>query len=573
MYKSLLILLFSCSFCSISAENLADSVFVDSGIAYKKNADNTVNIIAQDNSDCYKQTFNDSLLVIPSNVRYDGKNFRVKCIEKAAFAKWCGIKSAVISEGIEEIHDVAFFDCANLESINIPSSVNKIGEDILSCCIRLNSIKVDKRNPIYDSRNECNAIIRKQDNALLYGCKSTIIPSSVITMKSHAFLGCMMETVSIPVGVKIIEPTVYTYCVNLKKVKISSSVEELDYSSFYGCNNITSIEVDDRNKIYDSREGCNAVIETNRQRLVLGCSSTKIPAGVEEIGENSFRGCENLREIVIPEGVDLIDDCAFKGCSSLKKVSLPSSLNVFYGNSHFSDCISLESIHLPANVYLIPNYIFKGCVSLREIVVDKGNALYDSRNNCNAVIRSSDNQLIAGCKTSVIVDGIKSIGAHAFRKHDVTSIFIPASVEYIDSTAFLENKNCKSIMVDKGNAVFKSEDSNSVVEKNTHKLVLACSTTKILPEVTSIGAHAYLNTPLLIVLPDGIKTIRYGAFMECADLNTIFIPSSVERIERFAFAGCENLCDVIQMGSQAKIDDKAFDRCIRLRDSPYSNAK
>ena len=123
-------------------------------------------------------------------------------------------------------------------------------------------------------------------------------------------------------------------------------------------------------------------------------------------------------------------------------------------------------------------------------------------------------------------------------------------------------------MVDKGNAVFKSEDSNSVVEKNTHKLVLACSTTKILPEVTSIGAYAYLNTPLFIVLPDGIKTIRYGAFMECADLNTIFIPSSVERIERFAFAGCENLCDVIQMGSQAKIDDKAFDRCIRLKDFP-----
>ena len=57
---------------------------------------------------------------------------------------------------------------------------------------------VDQNNPIYDSRNNCDAIIRTADNSLVVGCKNTIIPSTVTSIEYYAFNGCPAETITIP---------------------------------------------------------------------------------------------------------------------------------------------------------------------------------------------------------------------------------------------------------------------------------------------------------------------------------------------------------------------------------------
>ena len=147
----------------------------------------------------------------------------------------------------------------------------------------------------------------------------------------------------------------------------------------------------------------------------------------------------------------------------------------------------------------------------------------------------------------------------------VTSIHIPASVEYIDSTAFRKSENCKAITVDRGNAKYKSDGSNSIVERATNKMILACSTTKILPEVTSIGGYAYLNTSANVILPSGIKEIGNRAFADCKDLCSIFIPSTVKHIGRFAFIGCKYLSDVVLMGNDLVIDKQAFEGCDLIK--------
>ena len=543
----------------------ADSIFVDSGIAYKKNADNTVCVILQEDQKCYAQVFKDSLLVVPSNVNHEGKTYQVKGIEQYAFAKWCGIKKVIISEGVEKIDDGAFLACANLESMSIPSSVKVIGNKVLSFCINLTSIVVDAHNPIFDSRNKCNAIIRSSNNELIYGCQSTKIPSSVITIASHAYEGCMTKTVKIPLGIKNISPFAFSGCYNLESVYISSSVDNITWDSFDSCFNITTIEIDKDNATYDSRNNCNAIIDKETNALIWGCSTSKIPTGVTEIGENAFWGCRNLHSITIPEGVKTIGESAFYGCSGLKQVILPSSLEEFWGGSQFGDCISLESIRIPENVEFIPSNIFGGCLSLREITVDPRNKVYDSRNNCNAIIQREDNELVTGCNGSVIVDGIKRIGEMAFYNSGITSIHIPASVEAIDPSAFQANRYCRSISVDKGNAFYKSENSNSIVERKTKKMILACSATKILPEVLSIGAYAYMNASSVVVIPEGIETIGDRAFMGCEDLHTVFIPTSVKTIGELAFAYCKQLTNVIMQTGYAKIDKYAFVGCDALR--------
>ena len=290
----------------------------------------------------------------------------------------------------------------------------------------------------------------------------------------------------------------------------------------------------------------------------MGCSSTIIPQGIETIGEYAFSHCRNLQKIVIPEGVSCIADGAFSCCSNLKDVVLPTTLESFIGGSNFSYCTSLESITIPKGVYNMEGDIFSGCISLQKISVDSANETFDSRNNCNAVIDTEQNKLVVGCKGTVIVDGIKSIGSRAFYKSGITSIHIPSSVGSIESAAFKDCEYCMSITVDDSNNTYKSAGSNSVVEKATNELVLACTTTKILPEVKVVGAYAYMNTPFLVILPEGIISIKEGAFSECKTLQSIILPASLKRIEERAFYGCRDLAHVALKSKDTEIHKYAF---------------
>ena len=125
-------------------------------------------------------------------------------------------------------------------------------------------------------------------------------------------------------------------CGNLEKIYISESVENIKSSSFVYCSNIKNIEVSEDNNVYDSRNNCNAIIETNRNNLVRGCMNTIIPKGIVYIGEHSFSNCVGLRSIIIPEGVEEIGQRAFIGCENLESIRLPNSLKstgeyAFYG--------------------------------------------------------------------------------------------------------------------------------------------------------------------------------------------------------------------------------------------------
>ena len=196
--------------------------------------------------------------------------------------------------------------------------------------------------------------------------------------------------------------------------------------------------------------------------------------------------------------------------------------------------------------------------------MDPKNPYYDSRHDCNAIVHTSSNRLIAGCNGTVIVDGIKSIGEEAFWGINITSIHIPASVEVIYPGAFKENELCRSITVDEGNLRYKSDGSNSVVNKESHEMVLACSSTKILPEVTSIGKYAYTNNLSIMVLPEGIEYFHPEAFRGNKNLHAIIIPASVKEIGREAFRDCENLTDVVIMGNNTEIYPEAFSGCDKL---------
>lgn len=496
----------------------------------------------------------------------------------------CGYKGTMpentiieIKEGATRIEDKAFSGCSGLTGIVIPSSVTSIGKDVFLNSNNLSSIVVAEGNTVYDSRDNCNAIIETDSNTLLFGCSATVIPESVTSIGAYAFYHCStltsinipnnvvrigkfafyncnkMNMLTIGSSVTTIEDYAFEYCDHLNKVvnysnlKMFKGSEEygdignadivlnvsildvfddyqfyttddahylanyvgsntsivlpdnykgesyrIDNYAFYYCNNLTSITiskgvtqigehalsscnsltsiiVDKGNTTYDSRNNCNAIIETKSNKLIKGFNTSTIPDGVTSIKNNAFEYCRELQTITIPNSVNEIGDYAFQYCSGLTSVNLSNTIKrigyetfsncknltsitipesvieIEYGA--FRGCNSLTSFHVPESVTLIEEGLFLGCQNLATITVAEGNTVYDSRNECNAIINTANNRLIVGCSSTVIPDSIISIGMGAFNANKgLTNISIPAKMSRIDAHAFDACNNLEYII-------------------------------------------------------------------------------------------------------------------------------
>ena len=361
----------------------------------------------------------------------------LKELGSSTFEGCSDLKNVTLPLGLETIGSNAFQNCTSLEKIVIPASVTNIFSGVFAGCKNLSSIVVDEENSVYDSRNNCNAIIVTEKNELIQGCQSTVIPSGVSSIGQNAFMGIdNLKTIQIPNTVQTLQNNCFRDCKGLTSINIPSSVKELNNWCFYGCSALVSITVDNANTVFDSRNNCNAIIETAKNELIKGCNNTKIPDGIVAISSCAFEGCTELTSIVLPNGLVEIGSSAFKDCANLETISFPSTLSTIE-SSAFYGCSSLKSLVIPRSVQIIGDGAFYGCGALTSIVVEEGNENFDSRDNCNAIIRKSNNALVKGCNITVFPADIKVIDDGAFRDcKGLLTVDIPEGVISVGSRAF-----------------------------------------------------------------------------------------------------------------------------------------
>lgn len=234
--------------------------------------------------------------ILPS-INVNGKEYKVTSIEFAAFAECSGLTTITIPNSVTSIGRNAFGSCSSLTSIIIPNSVTSIGNNAFYSCSGLTSIIVESGNSVYDSRNNCNALIHTATNKLIKACENTVIPNTVTTIEEGAF----------------------DRCYGLNSITIPNSVKSIGVGTFAGCNSLTSIIVESGNTVYDSRDNCNAIIHTASHELIAGCKNTVIPNSVTSIGVGAFSDCRDLTSITIPNSVTSIGLGAFAGCNSLTR--------------------------------------------------------------------------------------------------------------------------------------------------------------------------------------------------------------------------------------------------------------
>ncbi len=329
---------------------------------------------------------------IPSSFVYNGSTYNVKSIGSRAF-----------------------LSCSEMMSINFPSSVTSIGSSAFERCTGLAEVVIGGgvTSIDYEAFKNCS------------GIRSLTLPSSLKTIENEAFSGC--TSLAEIIAKRTTPPTIVSTTFDgVDKTACMIYVPEGCQSTYASATNWKAFtNIVERTVV--AYDGCGAnvtyTIYSDMTMVISGTGNMDMLLFADHPTYDGY--CHSIKKVIIEEGVSGIGPYAFNECTGMISVTIPSTVN---------------------EIFTTP---FAGSISLTTMTVASGNTTYDSRDNCNAIIETSTNTLIAGCKNSIIPISVTSIGDGAFSQcTGLTSVTIPNSVTSIGKNAFNSCTGLTSVIVE-----------------------------------------------------------------------------------------------------------------------------
>lgn len=387
------LLVFMCLLCTAQAFGQDEGTYLThDGIKYLCLSDNTAKVAG------YADEGGAAEVVVPETVQDGGATYTVtavmasafsysdklkgielpgtvKVIENGAFDGCSALKNVSLGEGLEDIQYNAFGMCSALSSINFPSTLRKIGEVAFFGCGELESVDIPEGVEAVESTcfQSC------------YMLSSVKLPESLKKIGQYAFSDCgMLTSIKIPEGVTYIGDYAFFFSSMLSELNIPENIEYVGDGAFgYTIWYDEWLAAQPEGLLYlgkvayvyngDAPAGTEVVIKDGTIKVAMkafayrtGIVSVEMPASVEAVGAEAFKGCGDLKKVRMPEGLRKIDTGTFKDCSALEDVNIPSGVENI-GMTAFYGCSSLKSVVIPENVKELGAGVFEDCGALQKI--------------------------------------------------------------------------------------------------------------------------------------------------------------------------------------------------------------
>lgn len=337
------------------------------------------------------------------------------------------------------------------------------------------------------------------------------LPETVTAIKRCGIYNCdNLTDLTIPAGLKTLEPFSLAYLKSIKSITIPEGVTEIPMNCFMGNTTMTSVTLPAGIKYI----GNGAFYKTPLTEFTF-------PAACEEVGDNIFQNCLNLKKVVFNSALKKTGTGVFLTCKALTDVNLEAATQLEALNSDmFVECQALSDVTIPASVKTIGNATF-GDTNISAFKIAEGNknlVLVDG------AIYNADKTLLyaypsKGAETLTVDPACVGISGGAFYGSQIKKVTLPEGMLAFDDYAF-----CKS----------------QLSEINFPK------------SLTYMGEQALAGTKFVdLTLPENLTTISDGLVGQSSTLKNLTIPANVRIVYNHAFQGCKALATVRCLGGVA----------------------
>ncbi len=524
------------------------------GIEYKLDTNSMTAAV-----DYWERTRGD--LIIPATVEYNGGQYTVTRIVGFT-SQYCVFSSVYIPYSVTNLG---------------PLSFDKSTTDLMI---------VDADNPMYDSRDNCNAIIETATNTLIVGFASSVIPNSVTSIGDDAFHFCVdLTTLEIPDNIVSIGICSFEHSRQLISVSFGNGLTTIGGYAFLNCENLSTVTFPNSltnigmgafegTPWYDNQPDglvyAGKVAYAYKGEMPEG-TAIVFKEGTLGITDGIFSGCIGLTSVEIPNSVTSISSSAFYGCTNLTSMEIPNSVTSI-GYDAFSDCTGLTTIEIPNSVTSIGGSAFSGCTGLASIEIPNSvTSIGSSAFSGTPWYENQPDGLVYAGKVAykykgempdeteiVLEEGTLGIATFAFSGcTGLASIEIPNSVTSIGEYAF---GGCTGL------ASVEIPNSMTSIGSSAFYGCTGLTSMEIPNSVTSIGSSAFSGCTGLtsMEIPNSVTSIGGFAFYGCTGFTSVEIPNSVTSIGEYAFSGCTGLTSVEIPNSVTSIGWSAFYGCTGL---------